>query len=101
MLIEGKVPNLEWLVRDLFAWIEGEKRYELVFVDHGQTEESLIIERMSLQYNFALFRDLPKTARLVAALNSKSTPKNLREQIAGLQAAAGEEGEREKRNIAQ
>lgn len=100
-LIEGKVPNLEWLVRGLFAWVERENRYEPVFVDHGQAEESLIIERMSRQYDFALLKELPKNARLVTVLDGRSSVKSLREQITGLRTVAGEEKEREKRKAAQ
>ena len=101
LMIEGRVPNLEWIVRDLFAWAERERRYEMVFVDHGQMEESIIIEKMSRQYNFVLLKDLPQSARLLIVLNNKSSPRSLREQITRLKAADGEEKERDMQNIAQ
>ena len=85
IIVVGEIPQIEWLVRELCAYLRHRGRFCLFVVDRGGYEESFILQRLSSQYCFPLLNDLPVDAVNVLKLDADSTPRLLLKELAVLE----------------
>ncbi|MDR2712589.1 MAG: hypothetical protein LBB91_05685 [Clostridiales bacterium] len=81
LLVEQKIPTIEWLIRDVCAYSDN---FELFVVDRVGGETRTILERLSRRYNFSLLNSLPPEAAHVLLLDKPLDPAQLRFRLSQL-----------------
>ena len=76
--VEKDVANIEWILRD---FCRGLQNWYLVVIDHGDGENSLILDKLSMRYGYDLEEEIPEDAEYILEINSDTNIKELKKQL--------------------